>query len=50
MEVLGVACMVFFYIWESKFAPVQFLPWKYLKERTIIGSCLLYAVMFVSTL
>jgi MFS family permease len=48
MEVLGVVCGVLFYIWECKFAPVQFLPWKFLKDRTIIGSCLLYAIMFVS--
>ncbi|KAI9155166.1 MFS siderochrome iron transporter [Paramyrothecium foliicola] len=48
MEVVGVVCGALFYIWESKLAPVQFLPWEYLKERTIIGSCLLYAVMFIS--
>ncbi|RYP93453.1 hypothetical protein DL770_000496 [Monosporascus sp. CRB-9-2] len=49
MEVLGIALLPAFYLWERFVAPVQFLPWKYLKERTIIGSCLLYAVMFVST-
>ncbi|KIV92102.1 hypothetical protein PV10_06568 [Exophiala mesophila] len=47
MEVLGVLCIPAFYFWE-KYAPVQFLPWEYLKERTIIGSCLLYGVMFIS--
>ncbi|EOO02487.1 putative siderophore iron transporter mirb protein [Phaeoacremonium minimum UCRPA7] len=48
MEVLGVFSFGLFYSWERWFAPVQFLPWKYLKEPTIIGSCLLYGVMFAS--
>ncbi|OGE56287.1 hypothetical protein PENARI_c003G08124 [Penicillium arizonense] len=49
MEALGVACIPAFYFWERYFSPVQFLPWKYLKEPTIIGSSLLYGVMFIST-
>ncbi|KAL2866064.1 major facilitator superfamily domain-containing protein [Aspergillus lucknowensis] len=49
MEVLGVACLPAFYVWERYFAPVQFLPWKYLKDATIVGSCMLYGVMFAST-
>ena len=49
MEVIGVVCGALFFVWENKFAPKQFLPWKYLKEPTIIGSCFLYAVMFCST-
>ncbi|CAG7930650.1 unnamed protein product [Penicillium olsonii] len=48
MEVLGVFCVPAFYVWERYYSPVQFLPWKYLKEPTIIGSCMLYAVMFLS--
>jgi hypothetical protein len=48
MIVLGILLFPVFYIWEAKFAPVQFLPWKYLKNGTIIGSCLLYGVMFLS--
>ncbi|KAJ6190075.1 hypothetical protein N7519_000096 [Penicillium mononematosum] len=47
MEVLGVACIPAFYVWE-RYAPVQFLPWKYLKQPTMIGSCMLYGVMFIS--
>lgn len=50
MLVLGVVCAAAFYVWESKFAPTQFLPWKYLKEPTILGSCALYGIMFISTL
>lgn len=48
MEVTGVVCGVLFYLWEKFGAPVQFLPWKYFKEPTIIGSCLLYGTMFLS--
>lgn len=50
MEVVGVVCLGIFAMWEYRFAPVQFLSWKYLKEPTIIGSCVLYGVMFASTL
>ncbi|CAI7678625.1 unnamed protein product [Penicillium pancosmium] len=50
MEVLGVACVPAFYCWERFFSPVQFLPWRYLKEPTIIGSCCLYCIMFASIL
>ena len=49
LEVLGVVLVPCFYIWEAKFAPVQFLPFKYLKQGTIIGSCVLNAIMFLST-
>lgn len=50
MIVLGVVLLPAFYVWERYFSPVQFLPWKYLKEPTIIGSCLLYCIMFMSCL
>ncbi|KAH7179953.1 major facilitator superfamily domain-containing protein [Fusarium flagelliforme] len=49
LPVLGVVLIPIFYFWEAKVAPVQFLPFKYLKEPTIIGSCLLNAIMFLST-
>ncbi|KAG5300470.1 siderochrome-iron transporter MirB [Histoplasma ohiense] len=48
MEVVGVVCGAIFLAWERFLAPVQFLPFKYLKNPTIIGSCLLYGVMFAS--
>jgi MFS family permease len=48
MIILGILLFPVFYIWEAKYTPVPFLPWKYLKEGTIIGSCLLYGVMFIS--
>lgn len=50
MIVLGVVFGAFFTVWEKYFAPVQFMPWKYLKEPTILGSACLAAVLFISTL
>lgn len=50
MEVTGILCFGLFYLWEAKFAPKQFLPWVYLKDGTIVGSCLVYGIMFLSTL
>ncbi|KAJ4300848.1 hypothetical protein N0V90_002936 [Kalmusia sp. IMI 367209] len=48
MIVLGILLFPTFVVYERYLAPVQFLPWKYLKEPTIIGSCVLYGVMFLS--
>lgn len=49
MLVLGVLLFPVFYVWEAKFAPVQFLPFRFLKQGTIIGSCLLVGIMYLST-
>ncbi|RDW81286.1 uncharacterized protein DSM5745_04843 [Aspergillus mulundensis] len=49
MLVLGVILFPVFYAYEALLAPVQFLPFKYLKQGTIIGSALLYGLMFLST-
>ncbi|KAJ2979716.1 hypothetical protein NQ176_g3083 [Zarea fungicola] len=46
--VLGVLLIPVFVVWEAKFAPVQFLPFRYLKQGTIIGSSLLVGFMFMS--
>lgn len=46
--VLGAVLFPVFYIWEAKYAPVQFLPFRYLKEGTIIGSCLVMGILFLS--
>jgi hypothetical protein len=48
MIVLGILLFPAFVCYEIWLAPVQFLPWKYLKQGTILGSCLLYGVMFLS--
>ncbi|PMB71887.1 Siderophore iron transporter mirB [Beauveria bassiana] len=47
--VLGVLLFPVFYVWEAKLAPVQFLPFRYLKQGTIIGSSLLVGFMYLST-
>ncbi|KAL4949784.1 major facilitator superfamily domain-containing protein [Aspergillus filifer] len=49
MLVLSVIFFPSFYLYEAFVAPVQFLPFKYLKQGTIIGSALLYGLMFLST-
>ncbi|KAL4931028.1 major facilitator superfamily domain-containing protein [Aspergillus undulatus] len=49
MLVLSVILFPAFYVYEAFVAPVQFLPFKYLKQGTIIGSALLYGLMFLST-
>ncbi|CZS99586.1 hypothetical protein WAI453_002435 [Rhynchosporium graminicola] len=48
MLVIGVVSLIAFVLWERFFAPVQFFPFKYLMNRTIIGSSLLYGFMFAS--
>ncbi|KAH7130480.1 siderophore iron transporter-like protein mirB [Dendryphion nanum] len=48
MIVVGILLFPAFYCWERFLAPVQFLPWVYLQDRTLVGSCLLYGVMFIS--
>ena len=50
MLVLGFFLFPVFFVWEKYFTPVAFLKWEYIKERTIIGSSILYGVMFMSTL
>ena len=50
MIVLGVVLLAAFVIWEKFFAPVQYFPFKYLKDRTVLGASLLYGFMFLSIL
>lgn len=49
MIVLGVILYPAFWFYEMKVAPKQFLDYKYLRNGTILGSCFLYGVMFLST-
>ncbi|KAI9155342.1 siderophore transporter [Paramyrothecium foliicola] len=37
-----------FIIWEKWFAPVKFIPYSLLIDRTVLGSCILAASVFVS--
>ncbi|KAI1293166.1 MFS general substrate transporter [Xylaria venustula] len=48
MFILGGVLLAAFVIWERYFAPVQYFPFKYLKDRTILGACGLYGIMFLS--
>lgn len=48
MIVVGAVLLIAFVIWEKFFAPVTYFPFRYLKDRTILGACLLYGLMFLS--
>ncbi|GAB7323438.1 hypothetical protein MBLNU13_g05890t1 [Cladosporium sp. NU13] len=48
MIVLGVVLLAAFVAWEKFAAPVPYIPWKFLKDRTILGSCFMYGFMFLS--
>ncbi|KAI1182602.1 siderophore iron transporter mirB [Nemania serpens] len=48
MIVLGVVLLAAFALWERYVAPVQYFPFKFLKNRTILGACGLYGFMFIS--
>jgi hypothetical protein len=47
MLVIGFATVIAFVIWEWKFAPVTFIPFHLLKDRTILGCCLVAGIFFV---
>lgn len=46
--VIGGLLMAAFVVWEKWFAPVKFLPYHLLTDRTVLGACVLSAVLFVS--
>ncbi|CAK7225492.1 hypothetical protein SBRCBS47491_005908 [Sporothrix bragantina] len=48
MFIVGGVCLGLFATWEKMFAPVQFLPWNFLTDRTILGGSLVYGFMFCS--
>ncbi|CAK7216786.1 hypothetical protein SCUCBS95973_002924 [Sporothrix curviconia] len=48
MFVVGGVCLILFALWEKLLAPVQYLPWRYLSDRTILGGSLVYGFMFCS--
>lgn len=48
MIVLGVVLLAAFVLWEKYVAPVQYFPFKFLKNRTILGACGLYGAVFIS--
>ncbi|KAJ5646273.1 Major facilitator superfamily domaingeneral substrate transporter [Penicillium lividum] len=48
MLVVGISMLFFFAIWEIFVAPVPFLDITYIKNRTVIGACLLDATYQLS--
>lgn len=46
--IIGLFVLVCFVIWEKFFAPICFLPYSLLKDRTVLGACLLSATVYVS--
>ncbi|KYK58455.1 hypothetical protein DCS_05471 [Drechmeria coniospora] len=45
---LGILLVGFFVVWESSYAPVRFVPYRLLMDRTVFGACVLACVTFVS--
>ncbi|KAI0156366.1 siderophore iron transporter mirB [Xylariaceae sp. FL1272] len=45
--VVGFVLLAAAVVWEKYWAPVKFLPWELLKDRTVLGACILAAVLFV---
>ncbi|CAK7275582.1 hypothetical protein SEPCBS57363_006775 [Sporothrix epigloea] len=48
MFIVGGVCFLLFAGWEKYVAPVQFLPWAVLTDRTVLGGSLVYGFMFCS--
>jgi MFS family permease len=45
--VVGVVLLGAAVVWEKYFAPVKYMPWELLKDRTVLGACVLAAVLFI---
>ncbi|KAL1966055.1 hypothetical protein VTN77DRAFT_4803 [Rasamsonia byssochlamydoides] len=48
MIILGGLLFPVFLIWEKFFAPVCFAPFRLLIDQTVLGGCLLGAILFIS--
>ncbi|RYC78054.1 hypothetical protein BFJ63_vAg19072 [Fusarium oxysporum f. sp. narcissi] len=48
LPVLGVVLIASFVVWEKFFTPVPYFPFHLLADRTILGACLIYGIMFAS--
>ncbi|CAF9905102.1 MAG: hypothetical protein HETSPECPRED_004873 [Heterodermia speciosa] len=46
--VFGIVLMIIFAVWERIFAPVTFIPYSLLLDRTVLGACILSATLFLS--
>lgn len=48
MIVAGVVLCILFAVFEKFVAPVTFMPYKLLTDRTVLGACILAGVLFIS--
>ncbi|KKY14248.1 putative siderophore iron transporter [Diplodia seriata] len=48
MLIFGGLSLAGFYVWEKWWAPVRFLPFHLLTDRTILGACCCSSVVFVA--
>ncbi|KAB2571280.1 Siderophore iron transporter mirB [Lasiodiplodia theobromae] len=48
MLVVGFVLLVVFVLYERFLAPVTFMPYKYMKDRTVFGACVLCGTLFLS--
>ena len=46
--VFGIVLMIIFVVWERFFAPVTFIPYSLLLDRTVFGACMLVAALYMS--
>ncbi|KAK3045185.1 hypothetical protein LTS18_014375, partial [Coniosporium uncinatum] len=46
--VFGIVLIIAFALWEKFFATVSFIPWTLLRDRTVLGACLLSFTLFLS--
>ena len=46
--VFGIVLMIIFAVWERFLAPVTFIPYSLLLDRTVFGACILSATLFIS--
>jgi MFS family permease len=47
MVVFGIVTLILFGVWERFFAPKKFIPFELLMDRTVMGACVLSAVLFI---
>ncbi|KAI1084906.1 MFS general substrate transporter [Whalleya microplaca] len=47
MIIFGGLLLIAAVLWEKYFAPVKFMPWELLMDRTVLGACILAAILFV---
>ncbi|KAH7169319.1 major facilitator superfamily domain-containing protein [Fusarium sp. MPI-SDFR-AT-0072] len=46
MLVIGVVVVCVFFVWDTKFAKVPFVPFRMIKERTVVAACVLSMLDF----